>query len=154
MHRRIHTHAAAVVAFVGAAACAGAPATIVPLANASIAPSLGVDLATFTRTPEGLYYKDVTVGTGAEAQPASRVKVAYRMVLANGTPVDSAAALRIRLKGGDPIIKGWRIGIPGMRVGGSRILIIPPELGYEWRAVGPIPANSVLLFRVQLLGVE
>ena len=137
-----------------AAACASAPATVTPLTNAAIAPSLGVDLATFTRTPEGLYYSDVTVGSGAEAQRASRVTVAYRMLLANGTPVDSSGGLRIRLQGGDPIIKGWRLGIPGMKVGGSRVLVIPPELGYEWHQVGPIPPNSVLLFRVRLLDVE
>lgn len=138
----------------GVTACASAPATAAPVSSTSIAPSLGVDLATFTRTPDGLYYKDVTVGSGAEAQRASRVKVAYRMLLTNGTQVDSSGGMFIRLQGGDPIIKGWRLGIPGMKVGGSRILVIPPELGYEWHAVGQIPPNSVLLFRVQLLEVE
>jgi FKBP-type peptidyl-prolyl cis-trans isomerase len=76
------------------------------------------------------------------------------MLLTNGVQVDSSAGLTIRLQGGDPIIKGWRLGIPGMKVGGSRVLIIPPELGYEWRQVGKIPPNSTLLFRVQLMAVE
>ncbi|MEA3247937.1 MAG: FKBP-type peptidyl-prolyl cis-trans isomerase [Gemmatimonadota bacterium] len=138
----------------GLAACARGPATVTPVTNASIAPSLGVDLATYTRTPDGLYYKDLTVGEGAEAKPTSRVTVAYRMLLTNGTQVDSSGGLKVRLQGGDPIIKGWRLGIPGMKVGGSRVLVIPPELGYDWREVGKIPPNSTLLFRVQLLAVE
>lgn len=149
--------AVALLAIAGAggfAACASGPATVTQITNASIAPSLGVDLATYTRTPDGLYYKDLTVGNGAEATPTSRVTVAYRMLLANGTQVDSSGGLKVRLQGGDPIIKGWRLGIPGMKVGGSRVLIIPPELGYAWREVGRIPPNSTLLFRVQLLAVE
>ncbi|HVZ48089.1 MAG TPA: FKBP-type peptidyl-prolyl cis-trans isomerase [Gemmatimonadaceae bacterium] len=137
-----------------ATACASGPAAVTTLTNASITPSLGVDLATYVHTPDGLYYKDVATGDGKLAERASRVTVAYRMLLTNGTQVDSSAGLTIRLQGGDPIIKGWRLGIPGMRVGGSRILIIPPELGYEWREVGKIPPNSTLLFRVQLLAVQ
>jgi len=153
--KAIVTPAVALLAIAGAiAACASGPPAVAVITNASIAPSLGVDLGTYTRTPEGLYYKDLTVGDGAEARPTSRVTVAYRMLLANGTPVDSAGGLTVRLQGGDPIIKGWRLGIPGMKAGGSRVLVIPPELGYDWREVGKIPPNSILLFRVQLLKVE
>jgi FKBP-type peptidyl-prolyl cis-trans isomerase len=138
------------------AACAGGGAaggSAAPEIRAeSISPALGVNLAEYTRTPEGLYYKDITVGEGAQAVAASRVSVAYRGLLANGTQVDSSGGLTIRLRQ-DPIIKGWKIGIPGMKVGGSRILIIPPELGYGFREVGAIPPNSTLVFRVQLLRV-
>lgn len=146
-----------VTALLGAAviaACAGGSGTgsITPVRAESIAPSLGVDLAEYTRTAEGLYYKDVTVGDGAVAGVASRVTVAYRGLLANGTQVDSSTGLTFRLRQ-DPIIKGWKIGVPGMKVGGSRILIIPPELGYGFREVGPIPPNSTLIFRVQLMRV-
>jgi FKBP-type peptidyl-prolyl cis-trans isomerase len=144
----------ALVLAVTATACASAPGPVTTLTNASITPSLGVDLTTYIHTPDGLYYKDVATGDGKLAERASRVTVAYRMLLTNGTQVDSSAGLTIRLQGGDPIIKGWRLGIPGMRVGGSRILVIPPELGYEWREVGKIPPNSTLLFRVQLLAVQ
>ena len=136
-----------------AAACASAPRVVPPLSNAAIAPSLGVDLAEYTRAADGFYFRDLVVGTGEAAVASSRVTVAYRLLLANGTQVDSSAGLPIRLAR-DPIIPGWRLGIPGMRVGGSRILVIPPALGYDWREVGAIPANSTLLFRVQLLKVE
>ncbi|MDA1082560.1 MAG: FKBP-type peptidyl-prolyl cis-trans isomerase [Gemmatimonadetes bacterium] len=142
----------AVATLVAAGACAGA-SQVPPIASSSISPSLGVDLAEYTRTTDGLYYKEVRVGTGAEAMASSRVTVAYRLLLANGTQVDSSTGLPIRLAR-DPIIKGWKLGIPGMRVGGSRILIIPPELGYGWQKVGLVPANSTLLFNVQLLKVE
>ncbi len=135
-------------------ACAGSAGGSAPseIRAESIAPALGVNLAEYTRTPEGLYYKDVTVGDGAAAAPTSRVSVAYRGLLANGTQVDSSGGLTIRIRQ-DPIIKGWKIGIPGMRVGGSRILIIPPELGYGFREVGAIPPNSTLIFRLQLMRV-
>lgn len=136
------------------AACAGSAGggAATEIRAESISPVLGVNLAEYTRTPEGLYYKDVTVGEGAVAGVASRVSVAYRGLLANGTQVDSSGGLTIRIRQ-DPIIKGWKIGIPGMKVGGSRILIIPPELGYGFREVGAIPPNSTLIFRVQLIRV-
>jgi len=145
--------AAFVAAGAVAAACASAPRVVPPLSNSAIAPSLGVDLAEYTRTTDGLYYRDLVVGTGDEAVASSRVTVAYRLLLANGTQVDSSAGLPIRLAR-DPIIPGWKLGIPGMRAGGSRILVIPPQLGYDWREVGSVPPNSTLLFRVQLLKVE
>jgi FKBP-type peptidyl-prolyl cis-trans isomerase len=135
-------------------ACAGgAGAPPPPIAPSSISPALGINLAEYTRTPEGLYYMDVRVGDGAAATPRSRVAVAYRGLLANGTQVDSSAGLSIRLSV-DPVIRGWKIGIPGMRAGGARILVIPPELGYGFREVGAIPPNSTLIFRVQLISVQ
>lgn len=134
-------------------ACASAPATATVITSESLAPTLGLDLATFTRTPDGLYFKDVVVGTGTEADQNSRVTVAYRALLANGTPVDSSGGLTFRLRGNEPVIRGWRLGIPGMKVGGARLLVVPPELGYKWRQAGAIPPNSVLVFRIQLLGV-
>lgn len=135
-------------------ACAGAAGggPVAEIRAESIAPALGVDLAEYTRTAEGLYYKDITVGDGPVAGVASRVSVAYRGLLANGTQVDSSSGLTLRLRQ-DPIIRGWKVGIPGMKVGGSRILIIPPALGYGFREVGAIPPNSTLIFRVQLLRV-
>lgn len=141
--------AALVAACAGGAASAGAN----PSARPSLSPVLGVDLAEFTRTPLGLYYKDVTVGTGAVATERSRVTVAYRGLLANGIQVDSAVGLTVRIAG-DPIIRGWKLGIPGMRAGGARILVIPPELGYGFKEVGAVPPNSTLVFRIQLIRVQ
>jgi len=135
------------------AACASGPRLVRPLAGADIAPSVGVDLAEYTRTEDGLYFRDVVEGDGDVAGPTSRVTVAYRLLLADGTQADSSLGLVVRLAR-DRIIEGWKLGIPGMRVGGARILVLPPELGYDWREVGSIPANSILIFRIQLLRVQ
>jgi FKBP-type peptidyl-prolyl cis-trans isomerase len=121
--------------------------------NSAIAPSVEVDLAEYTRTTDGLYFRDVIEGEGDLAGPASRVTVAYRLLLANGTQVDSSTGVVVRLAR-DPIVEGWKLGIPGMPVGGARILVLPPELGYDWREVRDIPPNSILIFRIQLLRVQ
>jgi len=134
-------------------ACAAGPVPVTDDIPASaLSPALGVDLAEYTRTPEGLFYKDVTVGTGSVAESRSKVTVAYRGLLANGVQVDSSAGLTFKM-GSGIVIKGWQIGLSGMRVGGARILVIPPHLGYGWKEVGAIPSNSILLFRVQLVAV-
>lgn len=136
------------------AACAGGPAPVTAdIAASALSPSLGIDLAEYTRTPEGLFFKDMSIGTGAVAEDRSKVTVAYRGLLANGAQVDSSTGLTFKM-GSGIVIKGWQIGLKGMRVGGARILVIPPELGYGWKEVGAIPANSILLFRVQLVAVQ
>ena len=80
--------------------------------------------------------------------------------------VEERKFIQDRIEGGDKsidftfkmgsgqVIKGWQIGVQGMRVGGARILVIPPHLGYGWKTVGAIPANSILLFRVELVAVQ
>lgn len=73
------------------------------------------------------------------AESRSKVTVAYRGLLANGVQVDSSAGLTFKM-GGGIVIKGWQIGLSGMRVGGARILVIPPHLGYGWKEVGAIPS--------------
>ena len=135
-------------------ACAGGPSPVTDDIPASvIAPSLGVNLAEYTRTPEGLFFKEVIVGEGAIAADRSRVTVAYRGLLANGTQVDSSAGFTFKMGSGQ-VIKGWQVGLKGMRAGGARILVIPPHLGYGWKEVGAVPPNSMLLFRVQLVTVQ
>ena len=112
-------------------------------------------------TPSGLQYEDTTVGTGAEAEAGQHVSVHYTGWLYNdgvkGAKFDSSKDR------GDPfgfglgagqVIKGWDEGVQGMKVGGARTLVIPPELGYGARgAGGVIPGNATLMFDVELLAV-
>ena len=144
----------AIAASIGLAACAGGPSPVTDDIPASaIAPALGINLAEYTRTPEGLFYKDVTVGEGTVADERSKVTVAYRGLIANGTQVDSSAGFTFKMGSGQ-VIKGWQVGLKGMRAGGARILVVPPHLGYGWKEVGGVPSNSILLFRVQLIAVQ
>jgi FKBP-type peptidyl-prolyl cis-trans isomerase len=108
-------------------------------------------------TPDGLQYTDDQVGTGAVAEPGKNVSVHYTGWLMNGTKFDSSRDRGQPFNfplGAGRVIKGWDEGVAGMRVGGKRTLIIPPDLGYGSRATGPIPANSTLKFEVELLDVK
>ena len=119
------------------------------------APELGVNLDQMTKTSSGLYYQDLVVGTGDEAVPGGSVTVHYTGWLHDGTRFDSS------LDGGEPVrfnlsqvIAGWGEGVPGMRVGGKRKLVIPPHLGYGSSGFAPvIPSNATLVFDIELLGV-
>ena len=102
-----------------------------------------------------LVVQDETIGTGPEAQAGSIVSVNYTGKLQNGTVFDSSVGrkpIQFTL-GAGKVIAGWEQGIQGMKVGGKRLLIIPPQLAYGAQAVGPIPANSTLVFEVELMGV-
>ena len=104
-----------------------------------------------------LMVTDETVGTGAEAVAGSRVTVNYVGRLEDGTIFDASAnhggTFSFTLGAGE-VIAGWDQGILGMKEGGKRFLTVPPELGYGNRPVGPIPANSTLIFEVDLIDVE
>ena len=110
-----------------------------------------------TTTPSGLQYRDDVVGEGAEAKAGNLVSVHYTGTLQNGSKFDSSRdrgqAFEFPL-GAGRVIRGWDEGVAGMRIGGRRTLVIPPELGYGARAIGPIPPNSTLIFDVELLGVR
>lgn len=107
-------------------------------------------------TPEGLIYEDIQEGAGQEAKAGDRATVHYTGWLTNGQKFDSSKdrnePFQFRL-GERRVIPGWELGVQGMKVGGVRKLTIPPELGYGARNVGPIPANSTLVFEVELLGL-
>ncbi len=104
----------------------------------------------------GLLIEDTLVGTGEEALVGKKVTVHYTGTFADGTKFDSSldrgTPFEFSLGAGE-VIKGWDQGVAGMKVGGKRKLVIPPDLGYGDRAIGPIPANSTLYFEVELLGV-
>lgn len=107
-------------------------------------------------TASGLQYQDLTVGTGQEAKTGDTITVHYVGTLEDGTVFDSSRdrnePYQLTLGAGN-VIAGWEEGLVGMRVGGTRKLIIPPELGYGDQAVGDIPANSTLIFEVELLSI-
>ena len=107
-------------------------------------------------TPTGLKYIDEVVGTGKTPKTGDKVKVHYTGTLEDGTKFDSSLDRNQPFEfplGVGRVIKGWDQGIASMRVGGKRKLIIPPELAYGTRAVGSIPANSILFFDVELIEV-
>jgi len=108
-------------------------------------------------TDSGLQYVDIQEGTGATPQSGQTVTVHYTGTLQDGTKFDSSRdrdrPFSFRLGAGQ-VIRGWDEGISTMKVGGRRQLIIPPELGYGSRGVGPIPPNSTLLFDVELLRIS
>jgi peptidylprolyl isomerase len=113
---------------------------------------------TTTTSPEGLVIEEKAVGTGDEAVAGKTVFVDYVGTLENGTKFDSSYDRGQPIDfvlGTGRVIKGWDMGIAGMKVGGKRRLVIPADLAYGNRAVGGvIPANAVLVFEVELVGVK
>ncbi len=111
-----------------------------------------------TRTASGLQYRDDQVGTGPEARSGDTVVVHYTGTLEDGRKFDSSRDRGQPFSfplGAGRVIRGWDEGVAGMKVGGRRTLIIPPDLGYGPRAVGGvIPANATLVFDVELLEVH
>jgi FKBP-type peptidyl-prolyl cis-trans isomerase len=131
-----------------AAACSGSD----PFTQPS-PPSLGIP---FSST-------DLVTGTGAEAANGRRVTVNYTGWLYSTTAADNKGtqfdtsigkAPFAFLLGGGGVIRGWDQGVAGMRVGGQRRLIIPPELGYGLAGNGPVPSNATLIFEIELLAVQ
>jgi peptidylprolyl isomerase len=105
----------------------------------------------------GLKYETVKEGTGEVLKPGHVGVLHYTGTLDDGTVFDSSK------KSGKPaefsfglggLITGWQVGIPGMKVGETRKLSIPPALGYKDKDHGDIPANSTLHFEVELVGVK
>tara|TARA_Y100000590_G_scaffold139444_1_gene159707 strand:- start:508 stop:906 length:399 start_codon:yes stop_codon:yes gene_type:complete len=106
----------------------------------------------------GLVIEDIKIGDGQEVEKFNIVTVNYTGLLEDGTKFDSSlnpgrTPFRFTVGAGQ-VIKGWDEGLIGMKVGGKRKLTIPPELGYGSRDNGPIPANSTLIFEIDLLGIE
>jgi hypothetical protein len=162
LRQRERTMRLALLSALGLAACSGSadrkPAEPpgADLAGINFAPSLSVDLGSMTRTPRGAFTRDLTPGTGAPVGPGQQVAIHYESSLANDQPFDANGAT-------DPLsCSGWGparwcldlMRVAGMRVGGQRQVIIPPALGYGSQANGPIPANSVLVFTIELVSVK
>ena len=104
-----------------------------------------------------LVVEDLVVGDGPVAEAGDTVTVNYVGRLQNGTQFDSSYDAGVPFTftaGAGDVIAGWDQGVPGMRVGGTRRLTIPPNLGYGLNPVGVIPPNSTLVFEVELLSIE
>ncbi len=114
-------------------------------------------------TDSGLKYQDLKEGTGDAAKAGDVVQVHYTgWLTTDGTTkgkkfdssLDRGEPFKFKLGNGD-VIKGWDEGVAGMKVGGKRLLVIPPALGYGARgAGGDIPPNATLLFEVELLKIK
>ena len=105
-----------------------------------------------------LIIEEITVGEGDEAQAGQTVSVHYTGWLTDGTKFDSSKDRNEPFDfplGRGYVIQGWDKGVAGMKVGGSRKLTIPPEMGYGARgAGGVIPPNATLVFEVELLAID
>ena len=109
-------------------------------------------------TASGLKIIDLVVGTGDVASSGQTVAVHYRGTLEDGTQFDASYDRGTPFEfplGAGRVIKGWDEGVQGMKVGGQRKLVIPPDLGYGSRGAGRvIPPNATLIFEVELLGIK
>jgi len=121
------------------------------------AKELDVHLDHMTKKPSGLYVLDVKEGSGPVVGPGQVAQVHYTGWLASGEQFDSSI-------GGSPlefgvgqgrVIAGWDEGVAGMKVGGKRRLVVPPELGYGAEGYpGAIPPSATLVFDVELVGIR
>jgi FKBP-type peptidyl-prolyl cis-trans isomerase len=107
------------------------------------------------KTSSGLQYADLVVGEGREAHAGQTATVHYTGTLVDGTKFDSSKDRNQPFSfqlGAGQVIKGWDEGVEGMKIGGTRKLVIPSDLGYGTRGAGStIPPNATLVFIVQLL---
>lgn len=102
----------------------------------------------------GVIINDVVVGQGTEVKAGQLVSVHYILSLSDGTVLqnskDFGQPFKFALGAGD-VIPGWELGFSGMKVGGVRTIVIPPELAYGANQAGPIPPNSTLIFTIELI---
>lgn len=143
---RLIASAAAALA-VGLAAC-NEETPFEVIEEVTFDPSLGVDLAAMTKLPEGVYIQDRVAGTGPGLAAGDRAWVYYEFWLRDGTPIQSnlfSFVLDV-----SNVIAGWHVGLEGMAAGGTRLLVIPPELGYGAQRNGAIPPGSILVYEIEL----
>ena len=151
-------------ALVTAAGCAGSGAQEEePTDDSEVAreyaPQLDVDLSEMERRPGGLYVHDLREGSGELAEAGDMVRIHYTGWLPSGEKFDSSRDRGTPLVipvGIGRVIDGWDQGVPGMRVGGQRRLVIPPAMAYgdEGAGNGVIPPGATLVFDLELVGIE
>lgn len=126
--------------------------------DTALAPSLGVDLSKMQKMESGLYMQERRRGNGAVADSGKWIDVHYTTWLADGSVLDDtrkSGEPRRVLLGYDQVVKAWEEGLRGMRVGGRRLLVAPPSLGYgKPGKPGSVPRLATLVFDVELVRVH
>ena len=115
------------------------------------APSLGIDLEQMNQSASGLWWLDTLLGTGAEAEEGQVVSVTLSGWLSDGTLFDSQTLEAILAP--SFLIPGLLEGIIGMKVGGTRKLVVPPALAWGAVGNGPVPPNATVVFDLELLAI-
>ncbi len=136
--------------------CAVKPLPLLSPAEVTYASDLGVDLAAMEKRDNGLYVQDLVLGDGALSKSGDTVQMDYTGWLPDGESFDSSigrSPFTFTL-GAGRVIQGWDLGVPGMKVGGKRRLIIPSNLGYGEGGIGSIPGNAVLIFDVEMRAIQ
>jgi peptidylprolyl isomerase len=116
-----------------------------------------VDPASVQTTDSGLKYADLEVGTGPTPTEGQTITAHYTGWLVNGYRFDSSVERDLPMRfqlGAGQVMKGWEEGFATMKVGGRRLLVIPPDLAYGSQGNGPIPPNAIVIFEVQLVSAE
>lgn len=163
---------AAVLAVTACGGGTAAPVETTAIEDVVFAAELQVDLSRMTLLPSGLYVRDLVEGTGAHAASHAGARFDYEGWLHDGTPVDRGRYPEhafwpgafvspldgqvYYLVGSGQTIAGWDLGLVGMRVGGTRQVVVPSKLGYHGQGSpdGRVPPNAVLVYRFDLLAVE
>jgi FKBP-type peptidyl-prolyl cis-trans isomerase len=110
-----------------------------------------------SQIPDNIQIEDTQVGSGSAVKAGDTVEIHYIGYLEDGTRFDTSYTRGVPFEtkiGVGDVIKGWDIGVIGMKTGGQRRITIPPELGYGERGSGPIPPNSTLIFDLELVGIK
>jgi peptidylprolyl isomerase len=121
-------------------------------ANAGEVPTVSAPTGT---PPAELTTKDIIVGTGAEVLPTSTLTVHYYlMAWSTGKVIESSWVGQPATFPLAQVVEGWQKGLPGAKVGGRRLLVLPPSMGYGAAGAGPIGPNETLIFVVDIIGVS
>jgi FKBP-type peptidyl-prolyl cis-trans isomerase len=123
-------------------------------ATESFAAGLNVDLSAMTRTADGVYLQDVVTGSGEELTAPTLVQMNYSAYLPNGAEVDTTANGPVLLDLRTNAAVGVSEGMMGMKIGGQRLLVVPSVLALGPCGRGPIPPNSTLVYKIELLAIN
>jgi len=138
----------AVMGLVTLAACGGDPFQVIE--DTEFDASLGVDLEMMERLDNGVYIMDEVLGDGPEVTYGADITITYTGWLADGTQFLSQEGVSFPVIEDQGALPGFNTGILGMRPGGTRLIILPPEQAYGDREVGIIPPGSILVFEVTM----